>query len=108
MVYSPGGPSGNGKLAKIGSLLVKLKAAPCLDCEKTYPYYVMDFDHVPERGEKKFELSTYASKRTYEEIVAEVAKCDVVCSNCHRERSHQRYLIRHYGTDMGDSGCVDN
>jgi len=32
--------------------LQKLKSAPCADCNNTYPHYVMDFDHVPERGRK--------------------------------------------------------
>jgi hypothetical protein len=70
-----------------------LKARPCVDCGKSYPPYVMDFDHVPGRGAKLFNLSQ-VSKAGYsrERLTLEAAKCDVVCSNCHRERSWRRNL----------------
>jgi hypothetical protein len=62
---------------------------PCADCSKTYPWYVMDYDHV--RGEKKFNLSIAGSKMfSLEKIDAEIDKCDVVCSNCHRIRTFER------------------
>lgn len=63
------------------------KQVPCADCNTSYPTYVMDFDHV--RGKKHFNLSKAAAAMTsLEEIAAEIAKCDVVCANCHRERTH--------------------
>lgn len=63
------------------------KSKPCKDCGKSYPYYVMDFDHV--RGEKRKNLgAVYIWKR--ETLEAEIAKCDLVCSNCHRIRTHLR------------------
>ena len=70
---------------------------PCTDCGVVYPYWVMQLDHVPERGSKAFTVSlTYTSGSdrrvmvTREELVAEIAKCDVVCANCHAERTHSR------------------
>ena len=56
----------------------------------------MDLDHV--RGEKLFELGSTRGRQSKSIIAmeAEIAKCDVVCSNCHRERTHQRRLD---GTD---------
>jgi hypothetical protein len=75
--------------AAIRDLIMVVKTRPCADCRASYPYYVMDFDHV--RGEKSFNIS--ASSRLlhpFAEVVAEIEKCDVVCSNCHRERTHQR------------------
>jgi len=50
----------------------------------------MDFDHV--RGKKLFELSVTAilNARSMEAIEAEAAKCDIVCSNCHRIRTFTR------------------
>jgi hypothetical protein len=65
----------------------KVKDAPCMDCGQSYPYYCMDLDHV--RGEKAFNIAAklhYATKL----VVEEVAKCDVVCSNCHRIRTALR------------------
>lgn len=62
---------------------------PCLDCLSFYPYYVMDFDHV--RGTKLGDVSDLSSKWCNPAVLmAEIAKCDLVCSNCHRERTQQR------------------
>lgn len=69
-----------------------LKVGPCTDCGALYPPYVMDWDHV--RGNKAFNLGLLRAKYSYknvrEWVLAEIAKCDLVCSNCHRERTHQR------------------
>jgi hypothetical protein len=64
-----------------------LKNAPCTDCGVQYHTDVMEFDHA--RGEKLFELSR-AHKHSYERIKTEVAKCDLVCANCHRLRTVRR------------------
>ena len=66
-----------------------LKNVPCADCSNSYPPYCMDFDHIPERGEK---LGAVATMWSYgeETFLAEIAKCDIVCSNCHRSRTHNR------------------
>jgi hypothetical protein len=64
-----------------------IKDGPCIDCGVEYPPYVMDFDHV--RGEKKFAIGA-AGRYSQKRVLAEIAKCDLVCSNCHRERTHQR------------------
>ena len=64
------------------ALLNELKDAPCVDCGVRYPHYVMDFDHV--RGEKVDSCARIALSKLEEEA----AKCDLVCANCHRERTH--------------------
>lgn len=70
--------------------LVRLeKERPCADCGRRYPYYVMDFDHV--RGKKEGDVGRIASSsKSIEKVKKEIAKCEVVCSNCHRERTHKR------------------
>lgn len=60
---------------------------PCMDCKKKYPTYVMDFDHR-DRDKKKMNLSLMAARSGLRLIQEEIAKCDVVCANCHRERTH--------------------
>lgn len=61
------------------------KDQPCTDCGKDFPSYVMDFDHV--RGPKVGSISSLVSKCDLSKIEAEIAKCEIVCANCHRERT---------------------
>ncbi len=64
------------------------KNIPCMDCSDTFPNICMDFDHRPDE-EKLFNLAA-AWTRSKDKIIAEIAKCDVVCSNCHRLRTEKR------------------
>lgn len=65
------------------------ESQPCLDCGKSYPHYVMDFDHV--RGEKRANIADMINRSCSRKAVFdEIAKCDLVCSNCHRVRTHTR------------------
>ncbi len=65
----------------------KLKDAPCTDCGIKYPYYVMHFDH----RDPKLKRRSLAVMSTYskETIMTEVAKCDLVCANCHAKRTYE-------------------
>jgi len=62
---------------------------PCADCKTHYPPYVLDFDHV--RGKKLLSVSEMV-ERCYgkKKILEEIEKCELVCANCHRERTHKR------------------
>jgi hypothetical protein len=63
------------------------KAVPCADCQQSYPYYVMHFDHRP-GADKLLNISQMAARNFGKEaILEEIAKCDVVCANCHAERT---------------------
>jgi hypothetical protein len=70
-------------------MILAAKDGPCTDCGVRYPPYVMQFDHV--RGVKRLNVSAMASC-TYgpAPILAEIAKCDLVCANCHAERTYAR------------------
>ncbi len=75
------------KAAVMGKFLNELKSVPCMDCGVRYPPYVMDFDHrVP--ADKLFSLSDLRRHGSWPKLFIEVDKCDIVCSNCHRERTH--------------------
>lgn len=69
------------------------KQAPCTDCGGTFPAECMDFDHIAERGPKLFGLSN-SGTRTLKSVLAEIAKCDLICANCHRIRSRGRAKAR--------------
>ena len=73
--------------AHLRRLINELKSKPCADCGLTYPFYVMDFDH---REGKAFTISQAWRARSWGAVLEEVEKCDVVCANCHRERTHNR------------------
>ncbi len=61
----------------------------CTDCKNYFPSVSMDYDHV--RGEKYRNVSVLAWNSTDTELVdKEIAKCDLVCSNCHRIRTVKR------------------
>lgn len=64
------------------------KDKPCMDCNIKYISCVMDFDHRP--NETKLFVVSNNSYKPHETIVKEIAKCDVVCSNCHRIRTYRR------------------
>ena len=63
------------------------KNRPCTDCGGEYPHYVMEFDHC--RGTKSFNISG-AATRSLAVLEAEIAKCDVICANCHCKRTYKR------------------
>ena len=65
---------------------------PCMDCGINYPYYVMDFDHV--RGKKHANVMELVSTLSKKRIDQEIAKCEIVCSNCHRIRTHMRKMAK--------------
>lgn len=74
---------------KIRSYLAAIKnTSGCIDCGSMYPHYVLDFDHV--RGTKIDNLSFMARWYSIEDIDKELSKCEIVCANCHRQRTHQR------------------
>jgi hypothetical protein len=70
------------------AMLNELKSVPCAHCGGSFPPYVMDFHHRdPE--EKLFSIGATMISHKLSVLMAEVAKCDVVCANCHRIIEHQ-------------------
>lgn len=78
---------------KLRDILNHLKDAPCQDCGVKYPTYVLDFDHRPEEV-KLFNVSYLSKARTVKRLLEEIKKCDLVCANCHRVRTHNRKEVR--------------
>jgi len=61
----------------------------CADCGGKFPYYVLDLDHRS-GTEKLYDPSRLVNMGSWVKLKVEVAKCDVVCANCHRERTQRR------------------
>lgn len=73
---------------KMRQYVHELKAkSPCADCKKVYPYYVMDFDHL---SSKESIISRLVNSGNRSALENELAKCEIVCSNCHRIRTFKR------------------
>jgi hypothetical protein len=97
-------------------VLDHLLARPCADCGEADPV-VLEFDHV--RGEKRADISRLVRHAAAAATLdAEIAKCDVVCMNCHRRRTRGRTLrktpplpherrARAVIADRLAGGCVD-
>ena len=76
--------------ARADMLIERFKSAPCMDCKQSFPTCCMDFDHRP-GVEKLFGLNFNSlSYRPLEAIMDAIAKCDLVCANCHRIRTVSR------------------
>ena len=54
----------------------------------------MELDHVPERGPKRYNVQRVVGTRSMRatSLQAEMAKCDLVCANCHKIRTHKRSI----------------
>ena len=59
---------------------------PCVDCGERDPV-VLEFDHV---DVKLFNVSKGLRDHSWQAVLDEIAKCDVVCANCHRRRTARR------------------
>lgn len=74
-------------------IIREAKSVPCTDCGAAYPYYVMQFDHL-DAATKEFNIGVIGPTASRSRLLAEIAKCDVVCANCHAERTHSRRRAR--------------
>lgn len=76
-------------------LVNRIRALPCSSCGGSFPACAMEFDH--REGSQKLGLvSLMAGRVPIKVLLEEIAKCDIVCTNCHRDRSFQR---------RGQRGC---
>lgn len=66
---------------------MEAKNVPCMDCGLVNPI-VMEFDHRPDEV-KSFTIAANW-QFSMDRLLKEIAKCDIVCANCHRLRTHNR------------------
>lgn len=71
---------------RVAFLVAYLRENPCVDCGETDPV-VLEFDHL---RDKKFSISKGLHDRNWQSVLDEIAKCEVVCANCHRRRTARR------------------
>jgi len=79
----------NNILAKAGNRLRLrefLRNAECLDC-RIRDFAVLEFDHREPQDKRDDVSSLVRLPISWSAISKEIAKCDVVCANCHRRRT---------------------
>lgn len=65
------------------------ESSPCADCDVSYPYYVMHFDHL-DSTEKIGNVNVLLNTKALQTTLNEIEKCDIVCANCHSVRTWKR------------------
>lgn len=75
------------KLIAFREWLDSIKSNPCLDCGRVRPAVAMDFDHI---GEDKVTQISDMWSWPRDKVLAEIAKCELVCCICHRVRTQAR------------------
>jgi AcrR family transcriptional regulator len=73
--------------ARRAQVLDHLRHHRCVDCGEADPV-VLEFDHLDEKTASVSVLISQAATR--EAVEAEIARCEVVCANCHRRRTAMR------------------
>lgn len=65
-----------------------LRSHPCVDCGET-DIVVLDFDH---QRDKRLNIAHMINRgHSWDSIVAEIKKCEVVCANDHRRRTARAF-----------------
>lgn len=83
----------NRSVQKLQEYIRGVKNVPCMDCGVRYHWFVMDLDHR-DRSTKEIQPARMTlSGWSLERAKLEVAKCDAVCSNCHRIRTAKQIGI---------------
>lgn len=78
----------NERKVFVSKFVNKLKDNPCTDCGDKFHPVAMDFDHL---SNKEWSISQMvASGLPLDRIKEELSKCELVCANCHRIRTHLR------------------
>jgi hypothetical protein len=70
----------HNKKSSINELKKSLSCAKCRDTRA----YVLDFHHI-DKNEKDGTVARMAANASWDRLEKEIAKCIILCANCHRE-----------------------
>jgi glycine/D-amino acid oxidase-like deaminating enzyme len=83
-------PTQPERRGEVKEMVAAAKRTPCRDCGGMFHPDAMDFDH------RDADLKAFNISRSHEysqsRVMEEIAKCDLVCANCHRVRTARRRL----------------
>lgn len=75
---------------RLRKILWSFKQSPCQDCGGSFHPWVMELDHRQDTLKVEAVSNLVGGGCTDEKLLNEIAKCDVVCANCHRMRTYLR------------------
>jgi hypothetical protein len=68
----------------------ELKKEPCTDCGQVYHFAIMEWDHLPQHTKVATVSDVARQTLNKTKVLAEIAKCELVCANCHNMREWAR------------------
>lgn len=80
-----------------------LASHPCVDCREADPV-LLEFDHLRDKREDVANLVWHGAP--WDVVLAEMAKCEVRCGNCHRRRTAERRRGSKGGVASSDTSSM--
>lgn len=71
------------------------RRTPCVDCKHFFHPVCMDFDHIDRTKKVNTVGRLVGGGASLDRVKEEVAKCEIVCSNCHRMRTMKQLEWNH-------------
>lgn len=69
------------------AFILESRNKPCTDCGGVFPLPAMQHDHLSDKWKNVSALPS----ASWRQIREEIAKCEVVCANCHAIRTDARF-----------------
>ena len=69
-----------------------LKRKPCVDCGIQYEPWQMQFDHLD--SDSKVRKISQLVTHSWKKVLEEIEKCELVCANCHADRTYKRKVSK--------------
>lgn len=76
----------------------------CTDCGYNDHPFALEFDHLP--GADKVAPVSNMILADMDRLMAEIAKCEIVCANCHRIRTTEREQWKSMGPNKNRSNAA--
>jgi hypothetical protein len=86
--------------------LNELKSNPCTDCGRSYGFWVMHYDHL-DPDKKLMDVSGFKGRScNIKKLLQEISKCELVCANCHADRTYKRIVAKKGNTNVTSNSSL--
>lgn len=79
-----------------------LRNSECMDCGNS-DIRVLEFDHL---GDKSFTIGGRFQSMSWDRVLTEIEKCDIVCANCHKIRTAERANNYRHNASVANTGLA--